>query len=311
MEQAKLGGFVKSPLNYTGGKHKLLPKLSPLMPAGSDMVFVDLFGGGGNVVANAPDNFSMLVYNELDSNVFSLIHMMSTLSGEEIAEHVDGCIERFSLNKENKEGYLAFRAAYNESENKDVRDLFVLIAHAFSNQIRFNRKGEFNLPFGKRTFNDKMRSNLMSFTDSIQSRAFVSSNKSFDAFDFSLYPPESSFIYCDPPYLGSVATYNEHGGWTDKEEKQLLDLLDELDSRGYRWMLSNNFEYDNPLLKQWSAANDKYSVIDLEYDYKSCNYHKNAARTQAGDAGNGAVSDADDKPLTEVAIVNYQLPDAS
>lgn len=309
--------FVKSPLNYTGGKHKLLPKLVPLMPRDADMTFVDLFGGGGNVVANAPENFSRLVYNELDPDVFSLVQMFASVPGVDIASHVDGRVSEFGLSRGNKEGYLAFRKLYNGMGEKNPMDLFALVAHAFSNQIRFNRKGEFNLPFGKRTFNDKMRANLMEFSDALRSRSFRSMNVSFLDFDFSAYPADSTFIYCDPPYLGSVATYNEHGGWTEEDEKALLGILDDLHRAGYRWMLSNNFEYDNPILKKWAATSEDYLVVDLEHDYRSCNYHKNAARSlaeeQSKDAG-ASVGKADDanadgyesvRPVSEVAIINY------
>ena len=36
--------YVKSPLNYTGGKHKLLPQILPLFPEEIN-TFVDLFTG--------------------------------------------------------------------------------------------------------------------------------------------------------------------------------------------------------------------------------------------------------------------------
>lgn len=38
--------LIKSPLNYTGGKFKLLPQILPLFPNDIN-TFVDLFGGGG------------------------------------------------------------------------------------------------------------------------------------------------------------------------------------------------------------------------------------------------------------------------
>lgn len=38
--------YVKSPLNYTGGKYKLLPQLLELFPKQVN-TFVDLFAGGG------------------------------------------------------------------------------------------------------------------------------------------------------------------------------------------------------------------------------------------------------------------------
>ena len=44
--------IIKSPLNYTGGKYKLLPQLLPLFPQNIN-TFVDLFAGGCNVGVNA------------------------------------------------------------------------------------------------------------------------------------------------------------------------------------------------------------------------------------------------------------------
>lgn len=42
---------VKSPLNYTGGKYKLLNQIIPIFPKDLDL-FVDLFSGGANVGVN-------------------------------------------------------------------------------------------------------------------------------------------------------------------------------------------------------------------------------------------------------------------
>ena len=36
--------YIKSPLNYTGGKYKLLPQIIPIFPSDIN-TFVDLFGG--------------------------------------------------------------------------------------------------------------------------------------------------------------------------------------------------------------------------------------------------------------------------
>ena len=38
--------YIQSPLNYTGGKYKLLNQLVPLFPKNIN-TFIDLFGGGG------------------------------------------------------------------------------------------------------------------------------------------------------------------------------------------------------------------------------------------------------------------------
>ena len=56
-------------------------------------------------------------------------------------------MKKFNLSKQNQEGFLELRKQYNEY--RDIRDLFVLVAYAFNHQIRFNSKGEYNMPFGK------------------------------------------------------------------------------------------------------------------------------------------------------------------
>ena len=48
-------GLVKSPMNYVGGKYKLLPQILPLFPTKID-TFVDLFCGGLDVTLNVNAN---------------------------------------------------------------------------------------------------------------------------------------------------------------------------------------------------------------------------------------------------------------
>lgn len=304
--------YAKSPLNYTGGKHKILKYIIPLVPTDNDMVFIDLFGGGGNVCANAPENYSKVVYNDINDKVLELVKYLVNTPTESVVSHIENRIMKFGLSRIGKDEYMSFRAFYNaQPEPRNIGDLFTLIAHSFSNQIRFNRKGEFNLPFGKRTFNDSMRSNMFDFvrtwnmvsdksnTDKKRKTEFT--NKSFDEFDFAEYLPDTTFVYCDPPYLGSVATYNENGGWTKQDEEKLLQKLDELNKIGYKWMLSNNLEYDNPILKEWINKNaDKYTVIDIKHDYKNCNYHKNLA-LRSGETNNNN----DNSNLKEIVVINY------
>lgn len=79
------------------------------------------------------------------------------------------------------------------------------------------------------------------------------------------------FFYCVPPYLNSVATYNENGGWTQEKEKELLDFLDILTEKKYKWALSNNLKYENPFLFDWIK---KYNIHYLNANYNNCNYHK-------------------------------------
>ena len=62
--------YIKSPLNYVGGKYKLLPQILPLFPKNID-TFVDLFGGGFNVGINVPAK--EVIYNDLNLPVVQIL----------------------------------------------------------------------------------------------------------------------------------------------------------------------------------------------------------------------------------------------
>ena len=61
--------YIKSPMNYTGGKFKLMPQIEPLFPANTNM-FVDLFAGGGNVAVNV--NANKIIANDYDKHVVDI-----------------------------------------------------------------------------------------------------------------------------------------------------------------------------------------------------------------------------------------------
>lgn len=65
--------LVKSPINYTGGKYKLLPQILPLFPNGGNIIgkFIDLFCGGTNVAINV-NAANGIIANDFDSNVIGI-----------------------------------------------------------------------------------------------------------------------------------------------------------------------------------------------------------------------------------------------
>ena len=153
--------------------------------------------------------------------------------------------------------------------------LYLLIVYSFNNQLRFNKKGEFNLPVGKRDFNSKMQEKLEAFLNRIKSGDYEFINTDFRNIPLDGYS-DKSFFYVDPPYLITCATYNEQDGWTEKDEYDLLAYLEELDKRGIRFALSNVLESKgkkNHILYDWVAKNDKFKVIPLNYNYSNSNYH--------------------------------------
>lgn len=260
--------YIKSPLNYVGGKFKLLKEIIPLFPDKID-TFVDLFGGGFNVGINAPAN--RVVYNDVCKPVTELLNHMAHNEIELLLEQIDSNISKYKLSKENKEGYMKLREDYNSGE-KSPMNFYTLLCYAFNNQIRFNNKGEYNMPFGKdrSSFNPTLRQKFIEFVNTLHKQECTFVSQSFDKFSFDNLCP-NDFVYCDPPYLNSTASYNERGGWTENDETKLLRVLDKLDESSIRFALSNNLKYDNPTLDKWK---DKYNVHYLNADYSNCNYHK-------------------------------------
>ena len=263
---------VKSPLNYTGGKTKLLPQILPLFP---DKVgtFVDLFCGGCNVGSNV--NADKVIYNDYMSQIIELFKNWKDTNLEDTIQYIETQIEKFNLTKQNQEGFLELRKQYNEY--RDIRDLFVLVAYAFNHQIRFNSKGEYNMPFGKdrSEYNKNMKTNLINFITRIQEQNSIFSNKSFDELNIEEFTKDT-FVYADPPYLITVASYNENGGWNEQMEYKLLEYLDKCSENGIKFALSNVLEMNdksNDILKKW-AQEKGYNIHHLNYTYGNCNYHK-------------------------------------
>ena len=151
--------YIKSPLNYTGGKYKLLEPILKKFPENIS-TFVDLFAGGFNVGINV--NANKIYCNDIMSELIELYKTFSKKDYKEVVNKIERTISQLNLSKENKDGYLKLRRVYNAF--RDEIDLLTLVCHSFNNQIRFNKKGEYNVPFGKRSsFNNNFRENLKKF----------------------------------------------------------------------------------------------------------------------------------------------------
>lgn len=266
---------IKSPLNYIGGKYKLLEQILPLFPKEINTL-LDLFAGGCNVGLNVKtekticnDNLKFLVEMYQDFQKYNL---------SEILQHIDNQINIFELSLTNEEGYKKMREHYNT--HKNPLDLFVLVAFLFNHQIRFNNSHEFNNPFGRErsSFNDTMRANLIQFVRKIQATNIQFTFFDFTKFDFS-HLTENDFVYCDPHYLISLGTYNDgkrgFTGWNETQEYKLLAILENLHQRNIKFALSNVLEHkgkENDILKNWLNKNNYLKIIYLRADYSNSNY---------------------------------------
>lgn len=269
--------YVKSPLNYTGGKYKLLPQLLEIFPKEID-TFVDLFAGGGNVAVNVAAKH--IIYNDIMWQVPEMLQEFKSVGVDECLQRIDYFIADYELSKDNREGYLKLRERYNDSFDlefsiMDPLMLYTLICYSFNNQLRFNKKQEYNMPFGKNrsSFNPALREKFVAFVNRLQEIDIQFFSKDFRKLKTDGLK-RGDFVYCDPPYLITVASYNENGGWGEQVERELLFKLDEIDKAGVRFGLSNVLESkgkENTILKEWSK---RYKVNYLEHTYSNCSYHK-------------------------------------
>ena len=286
--------LIKSPLNYIGGKYKLLNQILPLFPKEIN-TFIDLFAGGCNVGINV--NANRVIFND---NLIYLIDLYIELQKNDInfiLEHINNRINEFSLSKINENGYKKLREYYNKYKNP--LDLFVLIAFSFNHQIRFNNSHNFNNPFGKNrsSFNNQMKLNLIRFVKRLKKIEAKFLNSDFSNFDFSILK-KKDFLYCDPPYLITTGTYNDgkrgFNGWSEKEEIKLLNILDNLNKNGIRFAFSNVIEHkgkENILLKEWIGQNN-HNIHYLNKNYANSNYQTKIRNK---------------KSTIEVLITNYKV----
>ncbi len=173
---------IASPLNYSGGKYRLLSQILPFFPD-HFTGFVDLFCGGCNVGINVDADW--VIFNDQNSELVHLFQLFKRLRKEDVFSRLKEIINQYGLSESSQFGYdyyhcnsAAGLAGYNKEPFLRLREdfnlmternddfyltLYVLIVYSFNNQIRFNGKGEFNLPVGKRDFNRQMREKLSSF----------------------------------------------------------------------------------------------------------------------------------------------------
>lgn len=264
--------LIKSPMNYVGGKYKLLPQILPLFPKNID-TFVDMFCGGFNVGVNV--NANKIVGNDICKEVIEVYLGIQKEGVENSLRLVKNEIAKYNLSKTNEEGFKAIRSHYNKGD-KDWYIFYAMLTHSFNYQIRFNKQGDYNMPFGRNrsSFNTTLEKHFVEFATVLCEKNIIFTSESFEDFDINSLT-ENDFIYLDPPYLITCASYNEQDGWNIDKENRLLAMCDKLNAKGIKFALSNVLEhkgFENEILKEWSK---KYNINYLNYNYNNCNYQDN------------------------------------
>lgn len=259
--------YIKSPLNYMGNKYKILNQIIPLLE--ETEMFVDLFMGTFNVGINS--NSKQIIGIDNNEYLVDLLNNLNTYDYDYCLNKVFNIIESFNIDKYNEENYYKLRDYYNQ-ECKDWSILYVLCCYSFNCIMRFNKKGDFNVPFGKSrtSFNNNLQENFKSFVNKLKEKEVNFYNQDFSILNIDDLC-QDTLVYCDPPYLITEASYNKT--WDIEKEKQLLNFLDYLHKNNIKFALSNviyNKNKTNELLIQWMK---QYNIHYLDNNYNNCFYN--------------------------------------
>ncbi|SDB86800.1 Dam family site-specific DNA-(adenine-N6)-methyltransferase [Acinetobacter boissieri] len=273
--------IVASPMNYIGGKAKLLTQMMPYFPAKIDN-FYDIFAGGANVAVNI--NAQKVFINDINKYVIDIISFFKENEIDNILNTIYFYIEKYSLSKTNKEGFLRLRTDYNKDKNPIK--LYTLICYSFNYQFRFNNNHDYNNPFGleRSHFSKVLEDKLIRFVSKLKEKDVTISCQSFDTFLKEQKFTQDSFLYFDPPYLITTGSYNDGNrgfkNWTVSQERLLLNTLDDLNQNKVKFALSNVLTHKgktNEILLEFSK---KYRVIELNKHYNNSSYNTSTGESK-------------------------------
>lgn len=280
--------IIRSPLFYVGDKYKLMGQLNNLFPRHINK-FIEPFVGGGSVFLNTIANEYLV--NDIDINIIKLHKTLSKFDFDTIFEKLSKIIYDYGLSfsykgvtvpielkkqyvktyyaKYNKKAYNNLRDDFNSDKKSDMLYLYLLLIYGFNRIVRFNSKGDFNLPVGNVDFNSNVYEALKNYTLFMQKNQVVFYNMDYMKFVNMVDFDSKDYIYFDPPYLISSSEYNKL--WSVESELRLYKLLDKLDKNGIRFGITNLLNHkgcENTILKNWAK---KYIVYNINSNYISFN----------------------------------------
>lgn len=294
----------RSPFFYVGDKFKLIPQLKENFPTNIDR-FIEPFCGGGSVFLNTDANEYLL--NDIDSYLIKLhkflisfsnnqnafwnelkldidnYQLSATFLGKDVPKEYRKEFVKTYFAKYNKDAYYKMRSDFNNDKD-DMMLLYMLLIYGFNRMLRFNSKGDFNLPVGNVDFNKNVVNALNSYFDYVSDKDIELFNMDFKDFIEEVQPTSNDMIYLDPPYLITFSEYNKL--WNEDSEIRLIDYLDTLNERGVRFAVSNVLWHRkryNGTFNEWAK---KYNVVKIKSNYISFN-------------------DNTDKDTYEVLVKNY------
>lgn len=246
---AKAKPFIK----WVGGKNQLIEQLDALLPADFDKwqnaTYIEPFIGGGAMLfymLQQYPNIKKAVINDVNSDLITCYRTVKD-TPEQLIDALK-VIERDYLSLETEDDrrnmFLSVRDRYNEKNLNPIENttlFFFLNRTCFNGLYRVNKKGLFNVPFGKYK-NPKICDPETIRVDSELLQRVDILNVDFEySFD---YAQGKTLFYFDPPYrpLSNTSSFNDYTkeSFNDVAQVRLKEYCDRINNAGFNFMLSNS-----------------------------------------------------------------------
>ncbi len=204
---------------------------------------IEPFAGSGAVALNL--GFASAVLGDTNADLITLFRLVRRAPRRFLA----ACAREFGPATNTAPAYAARRQEFNATREPFRRAvLFVYLnRHGYNGLCRYNRRGGFNVPFGRHARPYFPRAEIVRFASVLRRAKFVQAD--FRALLAAAGPGD--FVYCDPPYAaaaGHCAGFTAYapGGFTVPDHRDLADAARAAARRGACVVISN---HDSPFTR--------------------------------------------------------------
>lgn len=240
-------------LKWAGGKGQLLSQLSEHLPervTNEPFTYIEPFVGGGAMLFYMLQRFSNIkraIINDVNEDLI-LAYLIIKDNVEALITEL-GKKEKDYLSIADQEGRSRFfydiRERYNQHVGSDIErvsQLIFLNKTCFNGLFRVNRKGLFNVPFGKYANPTICNAAVLRADSQLLQSAQVEICQG-DYTQTIQHVDGLTFVYLDPPYrpLDATSSFTAYakGDFNDDDQRALAAFCNQLSELGCLWMESN------------------------------------------------------------------------
>ena len=244
---------IKPFIRWAGGKQNLVKEISLNVPQNFNVYFEPFLGAGSLFLQN---NFENAVISDINPSLINAFRQIQ-INPLEVYKYLKINVDNFS-----SDYYYRLRDQFNSRINEESADIaaaFIFLVHTSFNGIyRVNKKGQYNVPFGKTNpaFPSLEHLNLVSS----KLQGVIIENSMYQ--DIINKIEKNDFVYFDPPYppLNQTSFFNQYSiqKFGDFQQEELSQISNELSQKGVNVMISNaDLPFIRQLYKNWNIETIK------------------------------------------------------